>query len=55
MTIDNNKEMVAMMKRAKAQIENKIRAAYNAGYRDGLKDGATELINRLAEMSEETK
>ena len=53
--IEQNIEMMQMISKAKAQIEHKIRTAYNAGYKDGLKDGAADLINRLADATEEKK
>lgn len=53
MSIEKNKEMVAMLMRAKGQLEHKIRTAYNAGYKDGLKDGAGALIDKLARVTEE--
>lgn len=55
MKIEDNKEMIAMLVRAKGQLEHKIRTAYNAGYKDGLKDGAGALIDKLAEAAEERK
>lgn len=55
MSIEKNKDMVAMLMRAKGQLEHKIRTAYNAGYKDGLKDGAGALIDKLAKVTEEKK
>lgn len=56
MTIDDNKEALAMMRRAIGSIENRFREAYNKGYHDGLKEGINQttqkLVNKILEEVE---
>ena len=56
MSIDDNKEAVAMMKNTLGSLENRFREAYNKGYKDGLKDGASQVTAKLvAKILEETE
>lgn len=59
MNIEDNKEALAMMKRALGSIENRFREAYNKGYTDGLKEGIEQttkkLVNKILEEAEETE
>ena len=47
MGIESNKEAVAMMKNALGSIEIRFREAYNKGYKDGLRDGASRVTATL--------
>ena len=47
MSIENNKEAMAMVKNALGSIENRFREAYNKGYKDGLKDGINQTTQKL--------
>lgn len=49
MTIDDNKEALAMMRRALGSIENRFREAYNKGYHDGLKEGINQTTQKLVD------
>jgi hypothetical protein len=49
MRIDDNKEALAMMKRALGSLEAKIREAYNKGYHDGRKDGINQAKREIAD------
>lgn len=44
MSIENNVSAYQMMKKLMAEVENKIRSAYNYGYKDGIEQGRAEVI-----------
>lgn len=51
MSIDNNKEASNMASRFIKEVENRIRSAYNYGFRDGVKQGKTEAIECIVRYS----
>ena len=44
MNIENNASAYQMMSNLMREIENKIRSAYNYGYKDGTEHGRAEVI-----------
>ena len=44
MNIENNASAYQMMKKLMTEIENKIRSAYNYGFKDGTEQGRAEVI-----------
>lgn len=44
MSIDDNKDATNMMNRLLKEVENRIRSAYNYGFKDGVKQGRAEVI-----------
>ena len=44
---NTNKEATDLLDNLKGSIENKIRTAYNLGYKDGLTDGKIEAIQSV--------
>lgn len=44
MQIENNASAYQMMKKLMIEIENKIRSAYNYGFKDGTENGRAEVI-----------
>ena len=44
---NTNKEAIDLLDNLKGSIENKVRAAYNLGYKDGLTDGKIEAIQSI--------
>lgn len=49
MSIDNNKEALASLENMLGSINNKVRAIYNKGYRDGYRDGAGASFQEILE------
>ena len=44
---NSNKEAIDLLDNLKGSIENKVRTAYNLGYKDGLVDGKIEAIRSV--------
>lgn len=44
MQIENNTSDYQMMRNLMKEIENRIRSAYNNGYKDGIEQGRAEVI-----------
>ena len=44
MDIENNASAYQMMKKLMTEIEDKIRSAYNYGFKDGTENGRAEVI-----------
>ena len=44
MNIENNASAYQMMKKLMTEVENKIRSAYNYGFKDGTEQGRAEVI-----------
>ena len=44
MSIENNASAYQMMKKLMTEIENRIRSAYNYGFKDGTENGRAEVI-----------
>lgn len=44
---DDCGEAVNLLNNVKGSIENKIRTAYNLGYKDGLTDGKIEAVQSV--------
>ena len=44
MSIENNVSAYQMMKKLMTEIENRIRSAYNYGFKDGTENGRAEVI-----------
>ena len=47
MNIENNASAYKMMKKLMAEVENKIRSAYNYGFKDGTEQGRAEVIDLI--------
>ena len=44
---DDCEEAVNLLNNIKGSIENKIRTAYNLGYKQGLEDGKIEAVRKI--------
>lgn len=56
MGIESNKEAYQMVKNTLGSIEYRLREAYNWGYKDGLRDGASQVTAKLvSKILEETE
>ena len=44
MNIENNASAYQMMNKLMTEVENKIRSAYNYGFKDGTEQGRAEVI-----------
>lgn len=49
MSIESNEEAMKLLDNVKGSIENKIRAAYNLGYKQGKEDDYGEVIYPIDE------
>ena len=45
--LDDCGEAVNLLNNVKGSIENKIRTAYNLGYKQGLEDGKVETVRSI--------
>lgn len=53
MNIENNTSDYQMMRNLMKEIENRIRSAYNNGYKDGIEQGRAEAIESIVKYSME--
>lgn len=53
MSIDDNKEATNMARRLLKEVENRIRSAYNYGFKDGVEQGKAEAIESIVKYSME--
>lgn len=53
MSIDDNKEATNMARRLLKEVENRIRSAYNYGFKDGVEQGRAEAIESIVKYSME--
>lgn len=53
MNINDNKEANNMMKKLLTEVENRIRSAYNYGFKDGTEQGRAEAIESIVKYSME--
>ena len=49
MSIDDNREAMESLEKMFGSINNRVRAIYNHGYRDGYKDGADAVYQDILE------
>ncbi len=47
MRFNDDKEVIVVLERLKGSIENRIREAYNKGYKAGFKEGAAQSTQNL--------
>ena len=53
MSIDDNKDATNMASRLLKEVENRIRSAYNYGFKDGVEQGRAEAIECIVKYSME--
>jgi len=53
MSIDDNKDATNMASRLLKEVENRIRSAYNYGFKDGVEQGKAEAIESIVKYSME--
>lgn len=53
MNIENNASAYQMMKKLMTETENRIRSAYNYGFKDGTEQGRAEAIESIVKYSME--
>ena len=53
MSIDDNKDATNMASRLLKEVENRIRSAYNYGFKDGTEQGRAEAIESIVKYSME--
>ena len=53
MSIDDNKDATNMASRLLKEVENRIRSAYNYGFKDGVEQGRAEAIESIVKYSME--
>ena len=49
MSIEDNKEAYQMVKNTLGSIENRFREAYNKGFADGVKEGISRAMQKIAD------
>ena len=53
MSIDDNKDATNMASKLLKEVENRIRSAYNYGFKDGVEQGRAEAIESIVKYSME--
>jgi hypothetical protein len=53
MSIDDNKDATNMVSKLLKEVENRIRSAYNYGFKDGVEQGKAEAIESIVKYSME--
>lgn len=51
MNIENNASAYQMMKKLMIETENRIRSAYNYGFKNGVEQGRAEAIESIVKYS----
>ena len=49
--IEDNHEALECLRNAQGSMENRMRAVYNYGYKDGFEDGVQIALDRTKEMT----